>query len=95
MQTNILGTLIVNEDADFDQNFSFGGGQQVTDLVTTIASPGSDVILVPEQAVREAIDAEDLTNGQGTTVGADGTSVDIGGGMLSMLPEQSTWQITH
>ena len=78
--TDVLGTLNVTEDADFDANLSFGGGQQVTDIVTTIGTPGSDVNLVTEQAVREAIDAEDLTAGEGTTVGADGTSINIGGG---------------
>ena len=70
-------------------SFELNSGTTVTNIQASTGGGGSGVradgvaddnTLVTESAVREAIDAEDLTAGEGTSVGGDGTSINIGGG---------------
>jgi len=73
------GTLSVNSGSITSAaGLQFGAGQNVTDIVTSVGDPGTNTNLVTEAGIRAAIDAEDLTDGIGTT--ANGTAVDIGGG---------------
>ncbi len=70
-------------------SFELNSGTTVTNIQASAGGGGSGVrgsgtaddnTLVTELAVRTAIDAEDLTAGEGTSVGGDGTSLNIGGG---------------
>ncbi|XOV94687.1 MAG: hypothetical protein ACFHWX_08275 [Bacteroidota bacterium] len=59
-------------------DLTLASGSTVNNIVTSVGVTGSDSNLPTEAAVRSAISANSITNGEGTS--ANGTSVNIGGG---------------